>query len=143
LALTAQEIAAARDKLDFVKEKIAGRRKFSSEVREELDALEKGLAERGFDPEFSNYPLARQSSILSATSSQAAASSKFLFSSGVFRALIKFAIFGRYGVVRATLPYRERKGFMALPRYECCAADTTTAEDGRNCQLAMRQFCQR
>lgn len=53
MALTAQEIAAARDKLDFVKEKIAGRRKFSSEVREELDALEKGLAERGFDPEFS------------------------------------------------------------------------------------------
>jgi hypothetical protein len=53
LALTQQEIDFHRDKLEFEKEKVPGRKKFPSDVNQELDALEKELAGYGYDPEFS------------------------------------------------------------------------------------------
>jgi hypothetical protein len=53
LALTQQEIEFWRDKLEFEKEKVPSRKKFPSDVSQELDALEKELTGYGYDLEFS------------------------------------------------------------------------------------------
>ena len=50
MALTDEEIASWREKLEHAKERDLSRKKFSRDVKEELDGLEKDLTE--FDPDF-------------------------------------------------------------------------------------------
>ena len=53
MAITHERNRFSRDKLEFEKEKVPGRKKFPSDVNQELDALEKELTGYGYDPEFS------------------------------------------------------------------------------------------
>jgi hypothetical protein len=52
MAVSDEEVAHWRDKLEFEKAKVPGRKNFPSDVNQELDALEKELAGYGYDPEF-------------------------------------------------------------------------------------------
>src|SRR5262245_40807975 len=52
LGVSPEEIRAWREKLEIEKEKIPGRTKFPSDVKRELDDLEKELTGYGYDPEF-------------------------------------------------------------------------------------------
>jgi hypothetical protein len=53
MAVSKQEEAYWRDQLDREKEKLPGRKKFPSDVNQELDALETELTGYGYDPDFS------------------------------------------------------------------------------------------
>jgi len=53
LKLSPEEVQAFRNKLELAKERDLSRKQFSSEIKEELDGIQKDLSDMGFDPDFS------------------------------------------------------------------------------------------